>query len=229
MRKFISIIALLICMASVSFAQEKALTAVNDVTKASKATAAAVTSTGAIVATGINNGAAAFHESVVNGVSTLHQDLTAITPVVYGDGKSVIKTLYDDGTRAINYLVPKIESVITSLAVGLKTTTAEVWRILVYKQVANAVIQSIYVLLCLLWLGIYIYGMRKIVAVTKLENNWWNEGQKAFGVLGGMLSLATLVCIVLAIPGIVSGFMIPEAGALNEAIGYTQQLLQSFK
>lgn len=225
MKKVLSVLALLMCMALVSFSQEKIANAANEVVKAKEA----VVSTGAIVATGVNNGAAALHKSVVDGVSTLHQDLAAAVPTVYTDSKGIIKTLYDDGNRAINYLVPKIESVITSLAAGLKTTSAEVWRILVYKQVAMGVTNLIYAILGLIAIGAYFVSLSKILEKVKEKNGYWSEAQGAFTIIGGILSLGIAVGIVMIIPNIVAGLMIPEAGALNEAVSLTQQLLQSFK
>lgn len=230
MRKVLFLVAILISMTTFLSAQNKVLDKVSDTATQTAVAATNVSSAGQILSNGLVNGTSALHKDAVDGISTIHQDLSQAVPAVYTDSKGVIKTLYDDGTKAINYLVPKVESVIQSLAIGLKTTTAEVWRILVYKQVALAVTNTIYVLLALLLLIVYIVGLKRITAkVNSTMNGWWSGGQTAFAVIGAIISIGCIGLIVVAIPTIVNGYMIPEAGALKEAVGLTQQLLQSFK
>lgn len=221
MRKILSLVVLLISMTTFLYAQ--------DIAKGTAAVHQDAVSATSAIHNDLVQSTSALHKDAVDGISTLHQDLTQAVPAVYSDSKGVIKTLYEDGTRAINYLVPKVESVIQALAQGLKTTTAEVWRILVYKQVALAISYTIYSVIALLLIIVYVIGMKRIVKATTAMNNYWNGGQTAFGVLGGILSLLALGLIAVSIPIMVNGYVIPEAGALKEATALTQQLLQTFK
>lgn len=172
---------------------------------------------------------AAVYQDATTAVGTIHQDLKDIATTTYPDAKGVITTLYSDSKRAIDYLVPKVESVISALATGLKTTTAEVWRILVYKQVALGVTALIYFLVALLLLIIYAVGVNKILKAVKTMNGYWSNSQSAFVSIGGIISCALLVFAAIQIPIMVNGFVVPEAGALKEAVGLTQQLIGTFK
>lgn len=49
---------------------------------------------------------------------------------VYNDGKSVVQTIYSDAKK----LSPKVEQAVSSLAESLKTTSENVWSILVRQQ-----------------------------------------------------------------------------------------------
>lgn len=137
--------------------------------------------------------------------------------------------MYQDGKKAIDYLVPKVESVITALAEGLKTTTAEVWRILVYKQVALAVTALIYFTISLILVLCYVWGVNKVLNAVKTMNGYWKESQTAFVIIGGIVSAGLAFFMAVQIPVMVNGFIVPEAGAFQEVIGLTEKLIGSFK
>jgi len=226
MKKAYILIILLFSLTAFTIAQESAPT---KVANAIVAVPPAVATAGTMVNNALVNGTTALHKDVVDGVSTLHQDLVAVTTTVYPDAKGVINTIYTDSKKAIDYLVPKVESVISALATGLKTTTAEVWRILVYKQVALGVTALIYFFVALLLLIIYAVGVNKVLKVVKTMNGYWGGGQTAFVWAGAIASAFLLVFMAQQIPVMVNGFVVPEAGALKEAVGLTQQLIGTFK
>lgn len=187
----------------------------------------------------IEKSATALHKDAKDGISTVYSDATKATATVYNDAKNAtvavypdakgaVSTLYADGKKAIDYLVPKVEAVITSLAQGLKTTSAEVWRILVYKQVALAISATVYSLLALLVIVAYFIGLSKVLSVIKNMNGYWSDSQTAFAIVGGVLSLISLVVIGHNIPIMVNGYFVPEAGALNEAVNLTKDLIKAF-
>lgn len=81
----------------------------------------------------------------------------------------------------------------------------------------------------LLIIAAYLVGVSKVLKAVTAQGGIWNVGHQAFTIMGGIFSALLLVFCGLQIPIIVNGFMIPEAGALKEAIDLTQQLLGSFK
>lgn len=168
------------------------------------------------------------YQDATKATSTVYGDLKSATGVVYPDAKGAIGTLYSDGKKAIDFLVPKVESVITSLAEGLKTTSAKVWSILVYKQIALAITSTIYVIIGIILLCIYFWQVKKVVNKTKQMNDYWTESQRTFVGIFGLIATGILVFIIVQIPVIVNGFVVPEAGALNEIVGLTKELLKSF-
>ena len=168
------------------------------------------------------------YKDAAAATSTVYGDVKAATGVVYPDAKGAIGTLYQDGKKAIDFLVPKVESVITSLAIGLKTTSAKVWSILVYKQVALAITALIYTLFGLMLIFIYIYQVKKVVKATKQMNDYWSESQRIFVGVFGLIATGILIFIATQVPIMVNGFIVPEAGALQEAVGLTKDLIKAF-
>lgn len=222
MKKVYILIILLFSLTAFSIAQERHPANPNR-------PPAAVTSAGEMVNNAVVNGTSALHKDVVDGVSTLHQDLVDVATNVYPDAKGVINTVYTDSKKAIDYLVPKVEAVITALATGLKTTTAEVWRILVYKQVALGVTALIYFLVALILIIAYLVGLSKVLTATKTMNGYWTPAQSTFTTFGAIISAGLLIFMASQIPVMVNGFVVPEAGALKEAVSLTQQLIGTFK
>jgi hypothetical protein len=221
MKKVYVLLILLFSLTAFTFGQqlENSVSAVHkDVTSATSA-----------VYTDASKATAAVYQDATTAVGTIHQDLKDIATTTYPDAKGVITTLYSDGKRAIDYLVPKVESVISALATGLKTTTAEVWRILVYKQVALGVTALIYFLVALLLIIIYAVGVNKTLKTVGTMNGYWSGAQTAFVVIGGVIAGCLLIFTAIQIPVMVNGFIVPEAGALKEAVGLTQQLIGTFK
>ena len=149
-------------------------------------------------------------------ISSIAQEKDVET--IYTDGKNVVSTVYND----IKSLSPKVETAVKSLAEQFKTTTTELWNILVKQQL----VWSICILLCLIttifsWLHFW-YRFK-----VACENKWGMSGSAHYELICIMcaaISIAGTIIVSINFNDMLTGFINPEYGALKTIVEVTTKL-----
>jgi phage-related protein len=170
-----------------------------------------------------SDGIAAVHDDIVNATSTMYNDAANAVKEVYPDAKGAVGTVYSDLKGVTTYLTPKVEGAITSIASALKVTVAEVWRILIYKQISDAVSNLI--------IGVFLI-IASIFCIKYLRTSFNCDMDDIGVLLQTIFSLIFLVAagtlVITNIHATIQGLLVPEYGALQEVTAMTERLLKSW-
>jgi len=184
------------------------------------------------VINGVGSEVTALHSDTKDAIGALHEDAQAIVATAYNDGKGVIGTLYDDANKIIKYAAPKLEAGLVALAQTLKTTVAEVYRVLVMKQIAIAVSYAFIGLFALLfaWFSYKIVNLPEEKLLQTKADEYGNISWKPQWVF--ILGLSLISSIGLFITFIINfqtmclGFIAPQAGAIQDIVNIVDSLLR---
>ena len=168
---------------------------------------------------------------IVAGITELHDDASTAVETVYNDSKSVVTTAYTDVKDMVTYITPKVEAGITALAESLSTTAEEVFKILVTKQIALAVLYLFFGILASLF-GYMSYKIIKLPDNQRLNKKPKSDGDitwKDQWILSMLFTVAAmltfLVLFITYAKDMILGFVAPKYGAIQEIIQITETLL----
>lgn len=181
---------------------------------------------------GIGTEVTALHGDTKEAISTLHQDAQAVIQTAYTDGKSLLGVAYEDINKIIKYATPKLEAGLIALAQTLKTTVAEVYRVLIMKQIAIA---TSYALLGL-FASLFAYFTYRIFSMpeTKLYNanvdytgkRWWKMQWIITLPVTAVASISMFIVFFSHFQEMCIGFIAPQAGAIKEIVQMVDTLLK---
>ena len=173
----------------------------------------------------LSNGVSAVHSDITKATTAVYTDATEAVKTVYPDAKSTIETLYDDAKGVVNYLVPRIEGTLNSIAAALKVTASQVWIILIKKQVAVSITNSIVFLLIFIFI---FFNVRYWLRLYKEDDfEFLETGDSFIVIIGVVLCIAGLIYFGKNLQETVNGFYVPEYGALKEVTEMTEKLLKA--
>ena len=148
---------------------------------------------------------------------------------VHDDAANAVSTVYSDAKEAVNYLTPKIEAGVISLANGLKTTAEEVFSILVMKQIANSIV---YLMFLIISITAFYFAWR-ISKINKeellTEDNYgdkiWKPQYITLFILALLIGAGLFISFIVNFPNMLQGFIVPEYGAMKEVVDITKELI----
>jgi hypothetical protein len=184
------------------------------------------------VLNGVGSEVTALHSDTKDAISTLHQDAQAIVATAYADGKGVLGTLYSDANKIIQYAAPKLEAGLVMLAQTLKTTVAEVYRVLTLKHLAIS-ISYLFVGLFAIIFGIFAYKIVNFPAEKLLQSRADEYGkiswkpQWAFMLMASLISsIALFIVFFINLQTMFIGLIAPQAGAIQDIVNLVDTLLK---
>lgn len=184
------------------------------------------------VLTGVGTEVSALHADSKDAISTLHQDAQAIISTAYTDGKGLLSTVYDDVNKILKYATPKLEAGLIALAQTLKTTVAEVYRVLIMKQIAIS-ISYLFMGLFALFLAYVSYRIINLPDEKLLKSRAdsygeikWKPQWSITLVATICSSLALFVAFFVNFQTMCIGFIAPQAGAIKEIVSLVDTLLR---
>jgi len=184
------------------------------------------------VINGVGSEVTALHSDTKDAISTLHQDAQAIVATAYADGKGVLGTLYDDANKIIKYAAPKLEAGLVVLAQTLKTTVAEVYRVLTLKHLAIS-ISYLFVGLFAIIFGIFSYRIVNMSddKLLKTRADEWGrltwKPQWVFMLISSLISsIALFIVFFVNLQTMFVGLIAPQSGAIEDIIKMVDTLLK---
>lgn len=162
----------------------------------------------------ITLGANAQLQGTVNKVTESSKEGIA---TVYNDSKEVVKTAYSDTKEAVKYVTPKVEEALKELGKTLKTTSGEVWKILVKQQKVWA---WSYLCVLILTIAAWIHFYYRFERRTKELDQFGKikDGNNVITIVCFILCLGLSFTTISTFQAMLTGFINPEYGAMKTII-----------
>lgn len=176
----------------------------------------------------ISDGIGTVHEDLTKATSTVYSDAADAVKTIYPDAKSTIQTVYGDAKKVVDYLTPRIEGALSSIATTLKTTVGQVWVILIKKQIAGAIANVIIFIVIIVFM--FFYGSYCLKLSRREDFEFFESGPSTVltMIIGGILCLLGLTFMGQNLQETIYGLYVPEYGALQEVTEITEKLLKAW-
>ena len=143
------------------------------------------------------------------------------TLVLADSTSSIIPTIPDSAKATFHQVYQDVKEGLTGLAEGLKVGVQEVWRILVLKQFAIAVLNSLIFIGSIILTIVFLVGMKKLYILCNSEGD--HPGFIMPCILGSMGCLTLFIFSLFGLEQAVLGFIVPEYGAIQEIMSFVKQ------